>query len=200
VSAQAGDQALHRLVSRDDRTGVADEELVVDQLRHVFLGLGLGDLVVDQHRRRGLRGRSSSGALEHGGEIGTIVDGDEVVGAAGSGQPGFGQTQATSCLVEAGVGLVHEQLAELWITLDGFGQRPQVVHVEPAVTSVPLPRLQLQSGLRVDGASGAAREQTERRGSGRRSTEVRHHSGLELAAPLAVRILLPDLEGLIHAR
>jgi hypothetical protein len=191
---------VHRLVSGDDRTGVADEELAVDQLGHVFLGLGLGDLVVDQHFRRGLRGRSSSGAFEHGGEIGTLVDGDEVVGAAGSGQPGFGQTQATSCLIKAGVGFVHERLAELRVALDGFGQRPQVVHVEAAVTSVPLPRLQVQPGLRVDGAGGAAREQTEGGGSGRRSAEVRHHRGLQLATLSAVRILLPDLEGLVHAR
>ena len=106
-----------------------------------FLSLSLADLVIDQHLGRGLQGRSSSGALEHGGEIGTLVDGDEVVGTAGSGQPSFGQTQATSCLIEAGVGLVHEQPAELRVALDGFGQRPQVVHVEPAVPSVPLPPL-----------------------------------------------------------
>ena len=78
VRAQGGDQAVHRLVSGDDRTGVG-HELVVDQLRHVVLGLGLGDLVVDQHLCRGLRGRSSSGVLEHGGEMGTLVECDEVV-------------------------------------------------------------------------------------------------------------------------
>jgi hypothetical protein len=200
VADQGGDQAGHRLVSRDHRTGVADEELVVHQLRDVLLSLGLADLVVDQHLRRGRQSRSSAGPLEHGHEIGTLVDCNKVVGAAGGGQPSFGQTQATSCLVEAGVGLVHEEPAELRVAFDGFGQRPQVVHVEPAVTLIPPARLEVKPGLRVDGAGGASREQTEGGGSGRRSAEVRHHGGLELAALFAVRFPPPNPEGLVQAR
>jgi hypothetical protein len=200
VTDQGGDQAVHRLVSRDERTGVAHEELIFDQLRHVLLGLGLADLVIDQHLRRGLQSRSSAGLLQHGRQIGTLVDSDEMVRATGSGQPSLCETHATSCLVEAGVGRIHEELAELRVMLDGIGQRPQVVHVEPTVTLVPLPRLQVQPGPPVDGADGASRKQTEGRGSGRRSAEVRHHGGLDLAASLAVRFPLPNLEGLVQAR
>jgi hypothetical protein len=132
--------------------------------------------------------------------VGALVNGDELVGAAAGGQPSFSQTQATSHLIEAGVRFIAEGLTELRVALDGLGERPQVVHVEPTVTLVPLPGRQVQPGLRVDGARGAPREQTKGGGSGRRSAEVRHHGGLELAALSAVRILLPSLEGLVQAR
>jgi hypothetical protein len=200
VRAQGGDEAVHRLLSRDERAGVGHEELAVDQLRHELLGLGPADLVVHQHPDHGLPCRSSSSALERCGEMGALVDCDEVVGAAGGGRPDFREAQPTGHLAEAGVGLVREQRADLRVVLDGLGQRPQEVHVEPAVPAVALPRLQAQPGPRADGAGGAPGEQTEGGGPGRGSAEVRHHGRLQLAALPAVRFLLPDLEGLVQAR
>ena len=115
---------MHRLVARDERTGVADEELAVDQLLYVLLGLGLADLVVHQHLGHGPQRRSSLGALERCSQMGARLNGDEVVRPAVVGQPGLGQTQAVGNLVEAGVRLVRERPTEPRVALDGLGQRP----------------------------------------------------------------------------
>ena len=199
MRGQGRNQAMHRLVP-GDRAGVGHQELTVDQLRHVVLGLGLADLVVHQRLGHSLQRRPASGTLERRGEIRALVDSDEVIGPAVVAQPGLGQTQPTGRLVKAGIRLVHKDLAEPRVPLDGLGQRPQVVHVEPAVASVPLPGMQVQPGVRVDDAGGTPGEQTERRGSGRRPAEVRHQDGLDPAALRAVRLLLPDLEGLVDTR
>ena len=71
-----------------------------------------------------------------------FADGDEVVRAAGSGQPSRGQTKATRYLIEAGVWLVDEGAPKPRIALDGLGQCPQIVHVESALALVSLTGLQ----------------------------------------------------------
>src|SRR5215207_1445551 len=190
------DESRNRLGAGERRLNIGDEHLRVDQLVDELVRLVDRDLIADQCRRQLVRRRACACARQRRRELNGVVDGDQVVRAERSVEPGLGIPYSPAGAVEARVRPKGEPPRDARVSLECSHERGQVVHVEARVAPVATTLLELEATPLADLAEAAAGEQAEGSWSACGSFEVRD----ECRKPLPRMLAPPCVERLAELR
>ena len=194
VPLQARREGVRRRGPGQLRPDVGDQDLAVGELGDVLIGVGARDVVVDERGGQGAEPRAVPGPGKGLHQVRRRVHGHQPVGEPGPAPPLLGEQQPVADLVEAGVRPVVQLAAQAGIALDRLRQRPQIVHVQAGVAAVARQAFEPQPGALADDARRAPSEEPERSGPGRGPHEIGDERSLGGAAPVAVRLLAPQVD------
>lgn len=134
------------------------------------------------------------------GEVGRLVERDQVVAALLAVEARLGEPQPAVDLVERVVRPVAQPCARLGLTADRVDEREQIVVVDARAAAVIPARRELERGRAAELASRHRGEQPERCRPPGHASEIASERQLDLSARRRVRIALPASDALAQAR